>query len=220
MNAHDASDRMLPHHLVEAARRHRVRNRRVVIVVRHAERHPVEDLLRHEEALLTERGHRQAREAGTRLRDVHERLVIHTSPVERCKETAQGIAHGFGAEARIGAVDEGLGAPFVLDRHKAFSLVMERGGRFMRDWFDGKLPPGTFLARADAARTQLEAIERALQHDAMSVCVTHDWNIALMKEHWLALSPERGWPQFLDGIVYARDNEGALVEIDGRVARL
>ena len=54
----------------------------------------------------------------------------------------------------------------------------------------------------------------------MSVCVTHDWNVALMKEHWLALSPERGWPQVLDGIVYARDNEGALVEIDGRVARL
>jgi broad specificity phosphatase PhoE len=211
---------MLPDHLVQAARRHRVRNRRVCIVVRHAERHPVDDLLRHEEALLTDRGHRQAREAGARLRDVHERLVIHHSPVPRCRETAEGLAHGFGPNAHVAAEDEGLGAPFILDRERAFSLVTERGGRFMRDWFDGKLPPGTFLARPDAAKTQLDAIERALSHDAMSVCVTHDWNVALMKEHWLALSPERGWPQFLDGIVYARDNDGAFVEIDGRIARL
>jgi broad specificity phosphatase PhoE len=217
---HDHADRALPDHLVEAARRHRMRNRRVVIVVRHAERHPVEDLLRHEEALLTDRGHRQAHEAGARLRGIHDTLVVHHSPIDRCRETAEGIVRGFGERARVGRADDGLAAPFVLDRHKAFSLVTERGGRFMRDWFDGKLPAGTFLARPAAAQTQLDAIERALEHDAISVCVTHDWNVALMKEHWLHLSPERGWPQFLDGIVYARDAEGALVEIDGRVARL
>jgi broad specificity phosphatase PhoE len=211
----------MPEHLIASARKHLNEKRAVAIVVRHAERHPVDDLARHEEVLLTERGHEHAREAGTRVRmtfAAHAVRVAH-SPVTRCKETALGIATGAGASCRVVGPEEGLGSPFVVDRQRAFEYVVKTGPRFIRHWFDGKIPADVFMPRRQAARAQLDAIERHLEPESLAICVTHDWNIALLKEDLLALTPERGWPNFLDGIVVARDKAGTLVEHDGRIGR-
>lgn len=210
-----------PRHLIEAAKKHLAANRAVAIVVRHAERHPVDDLARHEEVLLTERGHEHARAAGKHLRKVfHHAVHLVHSPVERCKQTALGIAHGVGDPCRIVGIEQGLGSPFVVDRHKAWAYVMKTGPTFIRAWFDGHAPPDAFMPRKEAARSQLEAIERHLDPRSIAICVTHDWNIALLKEDVLALSPERGWPQYLDGLVVARDASGVLLEHDGRIGRV
>jgi hypothetical protein len=148
------------------------------------------------------------------------RLALHHSPVDRCRETAIGIRDGHGEPLGDPSVVEDLAAPFVVDKLKAYKLVLSRGPRFIRDWFDDQLPADAFMPREQAALGQIAAIESTLREDAVSVCVTHDWNIALLKQHVLALSPEQGWPQYLDGLVLARDGEGTLLEIDGRVGRV
>ena len=61
------------------------------------------------------------------------------------------------------------------------------------------------------------------EHDLV-VAVTHDWNIAALREHRLSLRYEdAGWPQFLDGVVVsvldAADVVVAAPSLDGPVTR-
>ena len=58
----------IPQHLLDAAAQHVQRGRRAGLMVRHAERHPVRNLLKHELVLLTENGHEQAKLAKSLLR--------------------------------------------------------------------------------------------------------------------------------------------------------
>lgn len=214
----------LPEHLLDAWTRAHKAGRRTAFVVRHAERGPVTDLERHEDVLLTEQGHEQAREAGRVLAALSAHVVVRHSPVERCHETAQGIAAGAtgaGARAHVGGVVEVLGTPFVRDRPRAWALVRQHGGRFIREWFDGRLPVEVFEPRDSAARAQMRAVHQALSTDehAVHVLVTHDWNLAIVREQLLGITPERTWPGFLDGVVVSVEGDELLVEAHGRVGR-
>ena len=62
----------------------------------------------------------------------------------------------------------------------------------------------------------------ATQRDALAthVLVTHDWNLALVREELLGITPERAWPDFLDGVVVSVDGDELLIEAHGRVGRL
>ncbi|OGQ17863.1 MAG: hypothetical protein A2138_06660 [Deltaproteobacteria bacterium RBG_16_71_12] len=216
-----------PEHLLDAWRAARVARRRAALLVRHAERGPVKSLATHEDVRLTERGHRQAHEAGRQIAAHASSVTLHHSPVERCGETARGIAAGAleaGAAARVEGTVATLGNPFVKDRTRAWALVHEIGPRFIREWFDGKLPADVFEPRAAAAHAQLAAVDGALatQRDALAthVLVTHDWNLALVREELLGITPERAWPDFLDGVVVSVDGDELLIEAHGRVGRL
>ncbi|HEY4220315.1 MAG TPA: histidine phosphatase family protein [Myxococcota bacterium] len=212
----------IPKHLTEAAARHRTAGRRAGIVVRHAERFHVDDLRTHESVLLTERGHAQARDGGALLHALGEPLTIFHSPVERCAETARGLVAGVveaGGHATLAGPLLALYSTFILDKHKAWETVQQLGHSFIRDWFDDKLPPDVFEPRARAAQGQLDALAHALIEQPACVFVSHDWNIALVREDVLAFSPEHGWPGFLDGYVVALDGDDIVVEYDGRVGR-
>lgn len=215
----------LPAHLFDAWRSVRRAQRPAALLVRHAERGPVESLDTHELVRLTERGHLQAQEAGRQIASLSTHVVLHHSPVERCGETARGIATGAqaagGAAVVRGTVDT-LGNPFIKDRARAWALVRQRGPRFIREWFDGKLPAEVFEPRAQAARAQLLAVDGALRAtdvDTVHVLVTHDWNLAIVREEWLGITPERAWPDFLDGVVVSVDGDDLVVEAHGRVGR-
>jgi broad specificity phosphatase PhoE len=215
----------IPTYLLDGLERHLRAGRRSAVVVRHAERHPVFDLRNHEEVLLTERGHEQAIEGGKALSRVGRRIRILHSPVERCAQTARGLlagARALGAEAEIVCAIAALGSPFVKDRKRAFELVTRTGPRFIRDWFDGRLPPEVFEPRSSAARAQIDVVtERLLAEEAgtLEVFVSHDWNIALVREELLGVTPESTWPGYLDGVTVALDDPDVVVELDGREGR-
>jgi broad specificity phosphatase PhoE len=212
----------IPAHLLAAARRHAHAGRATALVVRHAERHPVVDLHTHEEVLLTERGHAQALEAGALLADIADHVRVRHSPVRRCGQTAEGLVAGAreaGVRAELLSSVALLGSPFVLDRERAYALVRQIGAGFIRDWFDGKLPHDVFEPRAVAVEKQLAAVVEHLMEPAFHVFVSHDWNIALVREEVLGVSPETRWPAFLDGIAIALDGDDVIVELDGIVVR-
>lgn len=217
----------LPQHLLDAWRSARDARRRTAFLVRHAERDAVKSLATHEQVRLTERGHRQAHDAGRQLAALSSSLRLHHSPVERCAETARGIAAGAieaGALAEVQGAVETLGNPFIKDRKRAWELVHQVGPRFMREWFDGKLPADVFEPRAPAAHAQLSVVDGALaeQDDPgiTHVLVSHDWNLALVREELLGITPERAWPDFLDGVVVSLEGDELLIEAHGRVGRL
>ena len=215
----------IPQHLLETAAQHRREGRRTGLVVRHAERYDVHDLSTHELVLLTERGHAQAREGGARLAKLSASVKVLHSPVERCAETARGLAAGMssaGARADVVGESAALYSPFILDRQRAWEIVSQKGYGFMRAWFDGQLPHDVFQPRAHAAQGQLDAMARAMaehDHDVVTVFVSHDWNIALIREDVLGVKPEETWPGFLDGVVVSLDQSEIVVELDGRVGR-
>lgn len=215
---------LIPEHLLHTAAQHRARGWQAALVVRHAARHPIAELKRHAEVLLTPEGHDNARTAGHTLVHVAPRVRVHHSPVERCAQTARGLVEGARAAgcdaALVGPVAE-LAYPFVRDPLRAWPLVEELGAGFIRHWFDGLVATDIFDPPAHAARDQLEAIVRVLgsapdahgDRPALNVFVSHDWNVALLREDVLGVRPEEGWPGFLDGIALALDTSTAPFEL-------
>jgi hypothetical protein len=214
----------IPQHLLDAAKRHHEAGKKTALFVRHAERHPVLSLRTHESVLLTERGHEQAKAGGALLAKQFAQMAVAHSPVERCAETARGLVLGAsssGADAQLGRALEALGNPFVLDRQRFWEIVKSTGPTFIRAWFDGKLPADVFMPLSLAAQSQLNAIGAGLDEidHGVGVFVSHDWNIALVREAVLGVTPEKAWPDFLDGIVVALDGSDFVVELDGRIGR-
>lgn len=199
--------------LVDAAATHVRKGRRVALLVRHAERGHIADLSRHEEVLLTPAGHVAAAESGARLAVAcGERIALVHSPVPRCGETAAGLGRGLtdaGKAVDVVGVDDDLGASYLRDKVKLAAAFMRHGKQFVRAWFDGDVDADTIDPCAAVAERQVRALQRHLNAHPFVVAVSHDWNIAAVREHALGLRFEDvGWPQFLDGVL--------VVDVDGR----
>lgn len=222
---------MIPGHLIEAVKRHAREGRPAALFVRHAEREPVHDLRRHELALLTPRGHEQAREAGALLAKAASYVRVHHSPVERCGETARGLVAGIidaGSRAELVCEVPALASPFVLDRARLDDIFVAQTSfhGFLRDWFDGKFPSDILMPRGPAALSQVAAVlahlnddAGAFRKDALHVFVSHDWNILLVREEMVGHRIEDGWPHYLDGFALAVDGDELVIETESRKGR-
>ena len=206
--------------LIEAAAGHRRRGRRVALLVRHAERGPIIDLSKHHEVLLTPQGHVCANASGERLAEAlpeapHDVALFH-SPVQRCKETAVGLCRGLvtgGAHGVVVGERSAFGASYLKDEAGIARAYLRHGRGFVRAWFDGDIDDDVIDPCDIVADRQLKALQEALATHTFVVAVSHDWNIAALKEHTLGLRFEdHGWPQFLDGVVGFID--GTKLNID------
>ena len=207
--------------LIDAAAAHRRRGRRVALLVRHAERGAITDLARHHEVLLTELGHRCAATSGERLAqaidpaDTVDVALFH-SPVERCKETALGLHKGLtskGKKAVVVGERHAFGASYLKDEGGVARAFLRHGRGFVRAWFDGDIAHDVIDPCDLVVTRQLDALRHALEAHAFVVAVSHDWNIAALKEHTLGLRFEdHGWPQFLDGVVAWVDGTKLVVD--------
>jgi broad specificity phosphatase PhoE len=192
--------------LVDAAAAHRKRGRRTAILVRHAERDAITDIARHEAALLTKNGHACAAAGGRLLAGaVVDDVALFHSPIERCRETAHGLHKGLteaGRGAHVVGERHALGASYLKDTNGLARAYLKHGKHFVRAWFDGEIDSAWIDPCDVVAERQLEALRDALHEHPLVVAVSHDWNIAALKEHALGLRFEdHGWPKFLDGVV-------------------
>ena len=191
----------------------------VGLLVRHAERGPIADLARHHEVLLTDDGIAAARSSGVRLaarlRDagINDDVVIVHSPVERCGQTARGIADGLrdaGITVDVIGVAEPLGANYLKDPARVAAEATKSGHRFVRDWFDGVLGKDVISSCQEVADALVGVYAALLAKHRFVVGVSHDWNIAAVREHTLGLRYEDvGWPPFLDGVVLTLNDDGS-----------
>lgn len=205
--------------LVDAAAAHRRRGRRTALLVRHAERDAIVDISRHEDAMLTHGGHAAAAAGGRLLAaGIDDEVVLLHSPVPRCKETAVGLHRGLiegGRSARVGGDQHALGASYLKDTSGLARAYLKHGKHFVRAWFDGEIDRAYIDSCDTVAERQLTVLKAALQVDNFVVAVSHDWNIAALKEHALGLRFEDvGWPKFLDGVVVWFDKERDRMVID------
>lgn len=201
-----------------------------VLLVRHAHRGEITDPRTGNDVPITEQGRALAVELGTMLGALlraDDRVVLAHSPVLRCGQTATAIHAGLAATTRSATVvgERGhLGGPYLLSPKPALDLAAELGHRFLRRWFDGDVPPGLVRPRPDAAREQVERALELLEtpdRPRLAVLVSHDWNLMLVREHYMGVRHEEaGWIDFLDGVAIRRGGAGVAIGYRGRMVRV
>lgn len=184
----------------------------IAIMVRHAERYPINNMANALELLLTTKGKEDAFILGQNLSRFSP-LAIYHSPVPRCKETAESIRDGI-TNANHQATIEGLlldlGGPYITGDWYAVVKAIEEIGHtiFIRKWFNNELPTNLIMSLPEAARIQLMILVNQLRSGTNStINVTHDWNIMIMREYFFKLRHEEiGDPDYLDGIFAFYEN--------------
>lgn len=188
----------------------------VALMIRHAERHPIERMINALEVQLTERGMRDSYNFGeklTRFCPIH----IYHSPVPRCKQTAESIFEGIKSQdtrAKLSGYLLDLGGPYITGDWNAVAASIEQQGhaKFIRRWFDNELPHTLIMSLPEAARIQLKVLVNQLTSTQVSsINITHDWNIMILREYYFKLKHEViGDPDFLDGL-YAYMSDDNIV---------
>jgi phosphohistidine phosphatase SixA len=188
----------------------------VAIIIRHAERHPIERMINALEVQLTERGMRDSYNLGQKLARFCPINIYH-SPVPRFKQTAESIfagVHSQDTRAKLSGYLLELGGPYITGDWNAIAASIEKQGhnQFIRRWFDNELPPTLIMSLSEAALTQLRILVNQLTSTHISsINVTHDWNIMILREYYFKLKHEViGDPDFLDGL-YAYISDGKII---------
>lgn len=179
--------------------------------LRHAERHPIEDVGDPTKAELTDAGHQAAESFGARIRGFDCVRLFH-SPVKRCRQTAEAIARGVrsrGGAAELAGPEDALGIDYILDVKEAGRLTLLHGDHFVRLWFTGKIAPGVIDRAEKIAAMKLGHVAERLRQPCpqgrrLDLHVSHDWNILVLRELLVGVRHEdAGWLDYLDGVAFA-----------------
>lgn len=161
---------------------------------------------------LTEGGKQAAIEFGQGL-PPEPPVRFFSSYIERCVETSVLIEQGLlskGGTTKTNKIIDPLYVFFVNDLSKLNQIAYKMIGedewpQFVRNWFDGKISTELIDDAAQAAQTLLNSLLELLQEPSAyggNICISHDWNLFLIKEFYLGLKPEDNeYIQFLEGVI-------------------
>ena len=179
---------------------------RVILLIRHAERYPIDDMKDALQIRLTEKGHTDSKNLGMNLAPFGPFSVYH-SPVPRCMETALMISRGLsseGTESTLKGQLMELGGPYVKgDWLELIRRTRSEGPAiFLRQWFDTNQHDDIMVSLEEAALFSISFLKDQLKNSKISVInVSHDWNLIILREYFFNLRHEDvGMPDFLDGI--------------------
>jgi broad specificity phosphatase PhoE len=190
-----------------------------VALMRHSARYV--DTADNDESMgLTEEGKQAAYELGKAL-PANALLRFFSSPVGRCVETSSLIEQGYlttGGRTQTNRELDALYAFYVRDFQKLnqINYDMDNKGewaRFFRNWFEGKYSPNLVDSPSQSAQTMLNALVDLLGEPMVgNICISHDWNLFLIKEYFLGLRPEDNeYIQYLEGVIIYEQNGGYYI---------
>ena len=196
---------------------------KVTILIRHAERPPLEegDATFGASLALTERGWRMARQFGAMLANTvrPQSVSFYASGTFRTVQTACGMAMGLDVAQTANSIARKVGlaeflgsdSPFFGACKERMALIAE--GRYherLNDYFcTGKMRGYRLLDRAtDEMEARLHALHRSGGN--LVVAVTHDINIAafLAGRGVVTSFTEATWPDYLDAAVVVEMPDG------------
>lgn len=196
-------------------------DRSVALLLRHAERPPIAPGELGAELPLTPRGVTLAGALGHSLGAAL--CGIHTSPVRRCRETAEALQQGAGASALQILDDRMLGDPgaFVTDPARAWQHWRERGNERVVEllaWGSDQLPG---LAAPFSAAQDLATHVLANTESGVHVFVTHDAILLPTVARLLpGVADRTWWPDFLECAAFWFDEDAPCVAYRALVAPL
>lgn len=179
--------------------------------LRHAERHPIEDVGDPTKAELTDAGHRAAEAFGARVRGFDCVRLFH-SPVKRCQQTAEAITRGIasrGGSVEIAGPEDALGIDYIRNVREAGRLTLLHGDHFVRLWFGGEIAREVIDHATQIAALKLRHVAERLRQPCpqgrrLDLHVSHDWNILVLRELLVGVRHEdAGWLDYLDGVAFA-----------------
>jgi broad specificity phosphatase PhoE len=169
---------------------------------------------------LTEEGKQTAYDFGKAL-PADGLLRFFSSPVGRCVETSSLIEQGYltrGGRTKTNTVLDALYAFYVRDFQKLTQIcyAMDNKGdwvRFYRNWYEGKYSPDLVDNPLQSAQAMLNALVDLLGEPMVgNICISHDWNLFLIKEYFLGLRPEDNeYIQYLEGVIIYKQNGGYYI---------
>lgn len=196
------------------------------LIIRHGEREHIVETARALEALLTEKGKKEAVALGNKLSPFGN-IIIHHSPVPRCRETAEKIAEGIiesGGSVQIAGHLAELGGPYIAGSWMDIVAEIDKRGfnGFVRAWFDGALPESLITPLDVSVKLQASILRAQLERgDASYVNVSHDWNVMCLREYYFGIRHEEaGTPPYLDGLAALRDGKGFWLFYEGRERKI
>ncbi len=196
-----------------------LQKKKKAVIIRHAERYSIENMLNAFEAELTEKGIQDAFQFGRDISDIVDpgnkrTLLLYHSPIKRCIQTVESIKKGLGNAGHTGSIAGNmfeLGGPFITGNWNEIVEEIEKHEYevFIRKWFNNDYPRDLVMPLKESAHTITGALLERLNGDNIfTINVTHDLNILVLREYFFHIShEERGLPGFLDGIVLYRENE-------------
>lgn len=187
---------------------------RISMIMRHAARKYDSDIRKEPFLGLTEEGKIKALEFGKKLPAGYE-LRPYSSYIGRCIETAYLMDRGYterGGATKIPEIEETLAPFYIMDLKKIISMAASHDVfTFIRKWIDGGIPEDIMMSPYSASIQMLDFLTKGLEDDGpvINICITHDWNMYLIREIFLGLMQEEaGEVAFLEGIaVYEKGGE-------------
>jgi broad specificity phosphatase PhoE len=184
---------------------------------------------------ISDNGRELARSFGERLYPKCD-ARIWTSPIGRCVETGARISAGFRETGGniLGSEEIWQLGAFYVKNLKSVSSLLYRTGEsipLIRKWIAGELPTDWMDEAKGVLITMTKAlmdILGALEADQMAICVTHDWNVYLLRTLLLDLNLEQQDPvNYLDGFllyqfadqIYMANNQGSPERLKWQTAR-
>lgn len=181
---------------------------KINVMIRHSERFEIMTLRDNLEAPLTDNGKKMAYLFGTKLPKNRITRFFH-SPVDRCRETAVCICHGFQDSGGHGSVVGIVNELFDIDVdggyfYKNFQKYPNEA--FLYRWSAGLFPSDSIMAFIDFSKKAALAIQKESEQktgitgsaeSCMDFFVSHDLMILAFRLGWFGLSPDNKWPSFL-----------------------
>jgi len=180
------------------------------LLIRHSERFFTENARQEPFMNLTPNGKEVACDFGRTLRPMSD-IRLCSSFFGRCIETAYLIDKGYAlthnALLAHNHTDETLAPFYIKDIELAIGMVQDQGSElFLRNWFEHKIDEAIMENPENASDRLCDFMVdqvTALPENAISICVSHDWNIFPVKEFKMGLSHEKsGDIGYLDGLIF------------------
>ncbi len=180
------------------------------LLIRHSERFFTDNARLEPFMGLTPNGKNVAFDFGQTLRAMPA-IYLNSSFFGRCIETAYLIDKGYSktqdSVLEHNNTDPTLAPFYIKDIEQAIGMVEAQGSElFLRNWFDHRIDQ-TIMENPEQASDQLCEFMikqiKTLPRNAVSICVSHDWNIFPLKEFKMGITHEEfGDVGYLDGLVF------------------
>jgi hypothetical protein len=181
----------------------------ICILMRHAERFEIENMKNHMNAMLTEKGKKDARLLGETIAGVFDSADIYHSEIKRCAQTAEFVAVGMrthGKECNVKGKQYWLGVDIINGNSEVLDAYINKHGidSFYRQWFKNGFTKDIINSYAEIAETKFKEIMRQLiKSSGLTINVTHDWNLMVILMRYLNLYTEKiNIPGYLDQIIF------------------
>ena len=191
---------------------------RLVVVLRHSARRYAQNPASEPFMELTEEGKALAYAWGERLPQGAP-VSFFSSFIGRCIETAYLIDKGHvaaGGRTRHAAIEKTLSPYYVRNPHR-FLETCKTLSDFFAQWFAGRISPEIIDPPADIARQMAGFWHNRLDANGESgktidICVTHDWNLFVAREHVLGLIHDaHGDVAYLDGLIIFEEKKNRYI---------